>query len=62
MSMNHLFYIFVSISHNNVLHEIAKDRKADTLMDWETYNQKMPWNIIIILGGGFTLAKAVQVG
>ncbi|XP_013404115.1 solute carrier family 13 member 5-like [Lingula anatina] len=26
------------------------------LLDWGTFNAKMPWNIVILLGGGFALA------
>uniref|UniRef100_A0A8C8S924 Solute carrier family 13 member 2 n=1 Tax=Pelusios castaneus TaxID=367368 RepID=A0A8C8S924_9SAUR len=31
-----------------------------TLLDWKTINQKMPWNIVILLGGGFALAKGSE--
>ncbi|NXJ90066.1 S13A2 protein, partial [Corythaixoides concolor] len=27
------------------------------LLDWKTVHQKMPWNIVLLLGGGFALAK-----
>ncbi|KAM8976087.1 solute carrier family 13 member 2 isoform 2-T2 [Pelodytes ibericus] len=30
------------------------------LLDWETVNKKMPWNIVILLGGGFALAKGSE--
>ncbi|XP_063306024.1 solute carrier family 13 member 2-like [Pelobates fuscus] len=30
------------------------------LLDWATVNQKMPWNIVILLGGGFALAKGSE--
>uniref|UniRef100_A0A8C5MTP5 Solute carrier family 13 member 2 n=1 Tax=Leptobrachium leishanense TaxID=445787 RepID=A0A8C5MTP5_9ANUR len=30
------------------------------LLDWPTVNQKMPWSIIILLGGGFALAKGSE--
>uniref|UniRef100_A0A8C4Y3F5 Solute carrier family 13 member 2 n=1 Tax=Gopherus evgoodei TaxID=1825980 RepID=A0A8C4Y3F5_9SAUR len=30
------------------------------LLDWKTVNQKMPWNIVILLGGGFALAKGSE--
>uniref|UniRef100_A0ACB8ED83 Uncharacterized protein n=1 Tax=Sphaerodactylus townsendi TaxID=933632 RepID=A0ACB8ED83_9SAUR len=32
-------------------------RAPPALLDWKTVNQKMPWNIVILLGGGFALAK-----
>ncbi|KAM9117928.1 solute carrier family 13 member 2 isoform 1-T1 [Pangshura tecta] len=30
------------------------------LLDWTTVTQKMPWNIVILLGGGFALAKGSE--
>ncbi|XP_032646613.1 solute carrier family 13 member 2 [Chelonoidis abingdonii] len=30
------------------------------VLDWKTVNQKMPWNIVILLGGGFALAKGSE--
>ncbi|XP_066492553.1 solute carrier family 13 member 2 [Tiliqua scincoides] len=30
------------------------------LLDWQTVNKKMPWNIVILLGGGFALAKGSE--
>ncbi|XP_063151231.1 solute carrier family 13 member 2 isoform X2 [Candoia aspera] len=31
------------------------------LLDWATVNRHMPWNIVILLGGGFALAKGSEV-
>ncbi|XP_074640748.1 solute carrier family 13 member 2-like isoform X2 [Tubulanus polymorphus] len=31
-----------------------------SLLDWETLTHKMPWNILILLGGGFAIADASQ--
>ncbi|NWI16984.1 S13A2 protein, partial [Crypturellus soui] len=30
------------------------------LLDWKTVHQKMPWNIVFLLGGGFALAKGSE--
>uniref|UniRef100_A0A8C4P7D3 Solute carrier family 13 member 2 n=1 Tax=Dromaius novaehollandiae TaxID=8790 RepID=A0A8C4P7D3_DRONO len=30
------------------------------LLDWKTVHQKMPWNIVLLLGGGFALAKGSE--
>ncbi|XP_056415086.1 solute carrier family 13 member 2 isoform X2 [Hyla sarda] len=38
----------------------AKFRPPPALLDWKTVNQKMPWNIVILLGGGFALAKGSE--
>lgn len=31
------------------------------LLDWKIVHQKMPWNIVFLLGGGFALAKGSEV-
>ncbi|XP_069801922.1 solute carrier family 13 member 2 [Dendropsophus ebraccatus] len=38
----------------------VKIRPPPALLDWQTVNQKMPWNIVILLGGGFALAKGSE--
>ncbi|XP_073902552.1 solute carrier family 13 member 2 isoform X2 [Castor canadensis] len=30
------------------------------LLTWKTVHEKMPWNIVLLLGGGFALAKASE--
>nr|XP_033778329.1 solute carrier family 13 member 2 [Geotrypetes seraphini] len=30
------------------------------LLDWKVVHQKMPWNIVLLLGGGFALAKGSE--
>ncbi|XP_034280394.1 solute carrier family 13 member 2 [Pantherophis guttatus] len=36
-------------------------RAPPALLDWTTVNRHMPWNIVILLGGGFALAKGSEV-
>ncbi|XP_053382205.1 Na(+)/citrate cotransporter-like isoform X2 [Mercenaria mercenaria] len=31
------------------------------LLTWKVFNAKMPWGIVFLLGGGFSMAKAAQV-
>ncbi|XP_002733304.1 Na(+)/citrate cotransporter-like [Saccoglossus kowalevskii] len=38
---------------------VAGPRQA--LLDWHTVNTKLPWNVVILLGGGFALADACKV-
>ncbi|KAM9320842.1 solute carrier family 13 member 2 [Gastrophryne carolinensis] len=35
-------------------------RVPPPLLDWKTVNQKMPWNIVLLLGGGFALAQGSE--
>ncbi|MEE2526613.1 SLC13 family permease [Hyphobacterium sp. HN65] len=37
----------------------GKDKKGQALMDWETV-QRLPWAVIILFGGGLSLAAAIQ--
>lgn len=34
---------------------------ASPLLTWHVTQQKMPWNIVLLLGGGFALAKGSEV-
>ncbi|NWV20764.1 S13A2 protein, partial [Origma solitaria] len=38
----------------------AKFRAPPPLLDWKVVHQKMPWNIVFLLGGGFALAKGSE--
>ncbi|KAM7088740.1 solute carrier family 13 member 2 [Ciconia maguari] len=37
-----------------------KIRAPPALLDWNIVHQKMPWNIVFLLGGGFALAKGSE--
>lgn len=38
----------------------SKIRAPPALLDWKAVHEKMPWNILILLGGGFALAKGSE--
>ncbi|NWH86390.1 S13A2 protein, partial [Aegithalos caudatus] len=38
----------------------AKFRAPPALLDWKIVQEKMPWNIVFLLGGGFALAKGSE--
>ncbi|RUS71181.1 hypothetical protein EGW08_021051 [Elysia chlorotica] len=41
--------------------ERAKEPVYTPILVWEQVHRKLPWGVIILLGGGFALAKGVQV-
>lgn len=38
-----------------------KVKAPKTLLGWKVVHERMPWNIILLLGGGFALAKGSEV-
>ncbi|NXO66730.1 S13A2 protein, partial [Phainopepla nitens] len=39
----------------------ARFRAPAPLLEWKVVQQRMPWNIVFLLGGGFALAKGSEV-
>ncbi|NWU57233.1 S13A2 protein, partial [Dromas ardeola] len=39
----------------------SKIRAPPALLDWKVVHEKMPWNIVFLLGGGFALARGSEV-
>uniref|UniRef100_A0A1I8IFM9 CitMHS domain-containing protein n=1 Tax=Macrostomum lignano TaxID=282301 RepID=A0A1I8IFM9_9PLAT len=40
--------------------ETAARPQASTLLTWQAVHERLPWGIVILLGGGFALAKATK--
>ncbi|XP_004385434.1 solute carrier family 13 member 2 [Trichechus manatus latirostris] len=38
----------------------GKLKAPPALLNWKTVNEKMPWNVVFLLGGGFALAKGSE--
>ncbi|XP_025903532.1 solute carrier family 13 member 2 [Nothoprocta perdicaria] len=57
-----LLFIIPSEIPKSCFHTNSKPKIAvpATLLDWKTVHQKMPWNIVFLLGGGFALAKGSE--
>lgn len=36
-------------------------RPFPTLLEWKVVTKKFPWNIVLLLGAGFAMAKAAKV-
>ena len=37
------------------------DSSSPALLDWKTTQDKIPWNIVLLIGGGFALAEGSKV-
>ncbi|XP_041053173.1 solute carrier family 13 member 5-like isoform X2 [Carcharodon carcharias] len=50
---------------NRVLESSKENRtgkkQVKKLLDWNTVQHKMPWNVVLLVGGGFALAKGCEV-
>ena len=52
---NYFLLVIVGCSLNGV-------GSSPKLLDWDTVQRKLPWNVVILLGAGFVLAEASKVG
>jgi len=53
--------VFILPTHYNFWPFIGTDKipkSSPALLNWPTVEKKLPWGVIILLGGGFALAKA----
>lgn len=38
-----------------------KSKAPSTLLNWAAVHERMPWNIVLLLGGGYALASGSEV-
>jgi len=50
-----------SVSGILCVSDVTAPSAAPALLDWSTVHRMMPWNIILLLGGGFALADGCKV-
>ncbi|NXX21576.1 S13A2 protein, partial [Podargus strigoides] len=58
-----LLFIIPSAISNNDKQQTGNKSKIQApppLLEWKVVHQKMPWNIVFLLGGGFALAKGSE--
>ncbi|XP_064158568.1 solute carrier family 13 member 2-like [Anguilla rostrata] len=59
--MSTLFFLLPARLPSCFSRDAEGSRKAPpTLLDWDVVHEKMPWNIILLLGGGFALARGSE--
>uniref|UniRef100_A0A671QPL7 Solute carrier family 13 member 2-like n=1 Tax=Sinocyclocheilus anshuiensis TaxID=1608454 RepID=A0A671QPL7_9TELE len=61
--MSTLFFVIPSQLNCSCLKNDKKKKLkgTPTLLNWKVVNERMPWNIVLLLGGGFALAKGSEV-
>ncbi|NWY65278.1 S13A2 protein, partial [Erithacus rubecula] len=55
-----LLFILPSGFSNQETGDRTRFRAPPALLDWKAVQDKMPWNIVFLLGGGFALAKGSE--
>uniref|UniRef100_V5GVC6 Protein I'm not dead yet n=1 Tax=Anoplophora glabripennis TaxID=217634 RepID=V5GVC6_ANOGL len=62
-----VFLLFIIPAHPDFIYIFSKDESkrpkiaSKPLVTWKIIQQKMPWGLIFLLGGGFALAEASKV-
>ena len=54
-------YNFVVLGESDFIDCVAGVSKQKSLLTWKIVQQKMPWGLVILLGGGFAPAKGSEV-
>ena len=47
--------------HNDLVAEEDKYKMVAPLLTWEAVHKKLPWGVIFLMGGGYSLATACEV-
>ena len=40
---------------------VTSSQPSPALLNWQVIHRKMPWSLVLLLGGGFAIAKACTV-
>ncbi|CAG2121936.1 unnamed protein product, partial [Medioppia subpectinata] len=51
---------FIIPSNLKQFYSETENKKMETLLDWKTVQTKMPWGVILLLGGGFAMAEGIE--
>ena len=61
------FNLNATSGHSTDIHYIRQnnnlitDGKPNMLLDWKTVKSKMPWDVVLLISGGYALAEATEV-
>ena len=50
-----VFLLFI-VPKSNPFRSIRRGESVESLLTWKTINEKMPWNVLLLLGGGIALS------
>ncbi len=53
--------MFIVPANLKQFYDENEPKKMKTLLDWQTVQRRMPWGVILLLGGGFALADGIKV-
>ena len=58
----HIHYILCLLESYDIIRlDWSSAGSSPRLLDWDSVQHKLPWNVVILLGSGFALAEAAEV-